>query len=142
MYYLTEEDYAVAEQNGVKRTTAYRRFYEYRWTKERTLHEPVNQRQKYDYSQWKRECEKHGVTIDTFRYRVKNGWDKERAATTPPMNPEDRVTHVADYNRKYPKEITDLAKKNGIKMGTFYNRVNIRKMTPIQAATEPIASIN
>lgn len=138
MYYLTEDDYKAAQENGIGRTTAYRRFYEYGWSRDRTIQEPINPKQKYDYDKWKDHCEKYGVSIDTFRYRVKNGWTKRKAATTPPMTSKDRVQHVATFNRKYPKSITDLAKKNGIKMGTFYNRVNNRKMSPYDAATQPI----
>ena len=60
---------------------------------------------------------KNGIKRQTMYRRVyQYGWDVEKAIATPPIKRECRA-------RKYPKEITDLALKNGICLITFYARV-------------------
>ena len=70
-------------------------------------------------------AETNGISYArAFQRHYVQGWPKERAITTPPR-------------RTYPKEVFELADKNGIQRKTLYQRVR-RGMTPEQAATMPV----
>jgi hypothetical protein len=80
MEYLTDEDYLIAERNGISHKTAYQRFYLTGWTKERAI------TQKIEPSRWSvyREiCETNGISQQTFNDRIRRGKSPEEAATTP-----------------------------------------------------------
>jgi hypothetical protein len=76
---LSENDYKIAEANGIPRNIVYMRFYRHAWDKEKAITQPVRQRL-YLWEKWK---DKAVVSETTFRNRVHKGWPEEKAATTP-----------------------------------------------------------
>lgn len=84
-YYITPEEYSQAAKNGIPKNVLEERIRVYNWTKERALTEP-----KKDYNgehtKWSIIAETNGINKNTFTSRVFNGWEYERAATTPVKN--------------------------------------------------------
>lgn len=80
-YYLTPEDYEAAEANGINQQTAYRRFYQLNWSKERAITQKPRKLNKY--TEWVKLAEQKGIKHNTFLNRLARGWDLEKAATTP-----------------------------------------------------------
>ncbi|MFK4167658.1 hypothetical protein ACI2LM_15575 [Paenibacillus lautus] len=72
------------------------------------------------------QSEKIGVHRELLNRRIRgNGWDKERAITTPPRK-------VSKYD-----DCLHLAEENGISKRRFFKRI-YQGWTPIEAATKPI----
>ena len=86
MEYLTDEDYATAAKNGIKRGTVYGRFHNLQWSVERTINTPTMARtaktgSKYD--KYFAICETHGISRGIFHNRLYKGWSLDRACTVP-----------------------------------------------------------
>jgi hypothetical protein len=92
--YLTPEDYEIAIKNGISKRTAYKRFYELFWTKERAITEPVRKSKVSLDPHWYAIALSNGISDSCFRYRMKKKWPLELAATTQPG------TYVGRYARK------------------------------------------
>lgn len=142
--YLTDEDYEVAEANGIHRKLLYNRFYMWGWSKERSVSQkPVHHPVMKGYIQkWKPVIEQTGITVALFYARVRaKGWDPERAATTPRMGPEEKKElsrAVQHKNAKITQEVIETAEKNGISKGTLSIRVYQYKWPVERAMTEPV----
>jgi len=68
----------------------------------------------------------NGIPAERLRIRIRNnGWDRDRAITTPVAKRHDR--------RKW----VELAAQNGIRQNTFFNRLS-RGMSEEEAATQPL----
>lgn len=133
-FYITPEEYEIAAANGIHRNTLNNRIRYLGWDKKRALSEPPQKQ--VDRSEWRKVAEQNGIRRDTFYARVNDhGWDPEKAATTPPHpNP---IELAAAARRKIPKELFELAEKNGIAYGTFKSRVYHSGWDMVRAATEP-----
>lgn len=144
MYYLTEEDYAIAKSNGISRNLAYYRYYVLKQDLERVLTEAIGESRRRTpnailWEEWKHVAEENGVTKVNFfnrlnaKRRVK--WTPEEAASTP----------VTDKRFRRKAKITpahyELAEKNGIAKSTLQNRVYNLHWNPYRAATEEVNSI-
>jgi hypothetical protein len=125
MEYLTDEDYAIAEKNGINRKMAYHRFYYQNWNKERAITE-IHRLKKWSdlFNQYK---EIAIVSEKTFKSRVLRGWHPQKAATTPHRNKQE-IT----------KEVIETAAKNGISESALRNRVSLYKWSVERAMTEPV----
>jgi hypothetical protein len=123
--YLTDEDYARAEKNGISKKLAYHRFYMLSWSKERAISE-INRLKKWSilFDQYK---DIAIVSELTFKNRVLRGWHPQKAATAPHRN-----------NKEITKEVIETAAKNGISVNTLRNRVSLYKWSIERAMTEPI----
>jgi hypothetical protein len=97
MYYLTDEDYALAEANGIPKKNVYARYYMDGWNRERAITEPILKRNPI-WPQYRDLCKKNGIAHRTFFARVQKGMDYERAATMPP-------TPKGQHLRNRPKKI-------------------------------------
>lgn len=82
MEYLTDQDYEIAEKNGINRKNAWQRFYEYGWDKEKTLYTPLRKASK-QWKEWVKVAEKNGISEPAFRNRMNYKWTPEEAATFP-----------------------------------------------------------
>ncbi|USK56546.1 hypothetical protein LIS82_08780 [Cytobacillus solani] len=82
MEYLTDQDYELAESRGISRQNAYLRFYQYGWSKRRTINTPVKVYAN-PWLEWKSIAESNGISERRFRKRVAAKWTPERAATEP-----------------------------------------------------------
>ncbi|AVK82432.1 hypothetical protein C3943_02160 [Lysinibacillus sp. B2A1] len=132
-YYITDEEYELANSNGISRTTLEYRIRYAGWSKQKSLTTPVQKHKKYPI--WALElAQSNGIPYKTFKWRIFSGWDFKTAATRSVGAPYQRS------KRKYPIEIIQLAEKNGISYSNFYKRVNRYKWDVIKAATTPVMS--
>ena len=82
--YITPEEYAEAEKNGVCKNTLERRIRTYGWDKERAITTKVQKRDSIGIKEWIKKAESNGICKNTFLKRLYfQKWDKERAATQP-----------------------------------------------------------
>ncbi|WP_338631509.1 hypothetical protein [Clostridium baratii] len=136
-YYITPEEYKIAESNGISRRAVNYRIREAGWSKERAITEPL--RRKNDYGDLVTIAINNGIQSKTFYMRVRScGWDPYKAATVPTMSREESVKKSIEKRRKYPQEILELAESNGISHDTFRCRVRKLKWDLVKAATTPI----
>lgn len=134
-YYITDEDYRRAEQNGIRKETLASRILTLGWDKETAITKPP--RKIKDYGGYTKIAKENGISNQAFLDRLKRGWSKEKAATTPIMDENQCIKAMADKISKYPKEIIELAEKNGICYRTFISRVH-KGMSYKEAATKPV----
>ncbi|MCZ8513797.1 hypothetical protein O9H85_15415 [Paenibacillus filicis] len=120
-YYITPEEYEEAARNGINRNTLDARIRRYAWVKQRAVTEPV-QVQK-DRTEIKKLMKAHGISYENFKNRtISLGWDDHSAATVPLQNLKGRQEHirrVIELNRRYPREMMELAESNGISSCLF-----------------------
>lgn len=130
MYYLTDEDYQIAEKNGISRNRAYARYYVNCWDKKRAITQPIYKNTK-EYREQAKIAQANGISISTFYSRVKTGWSLEEASSKP-----------IGYRRERKKKITDeqlaIAAENGIKPSSVWNRVNTLFWPIEKAITKPV----
>lgn len=120
MIYLLPEDYEKAKKKGIGEKTLYARVYTLGWSKERALNEPLQSRRDLQAiltDEVRAELSARGISLNTFRGRLKRGWEVERAITAPPTR------HVKKSHLKYPREVVEKAESNGISYETFVRRV-------------------
>lgn len=139
MEYLTDEHYAIAEQNGIpKKLVDYRYYYSYtNWTIENAITKPVKASPQFE-TEWQEMKEiafANGITRSHFGNRMRRGKSKKDAAG-PKMTEEERVER-ARKNNKRRNQYLIRALENGIKPNTYYRRLALR-WTPEQACTEPV----
>lgn len=139
MQYLTDEDYAIAEANGIpKKLVDYRYYYSYtKWTIERAITEPVKCTRQFQ-SEWdevKEIATANGITRSLFGNRMRKGESKEQAAG-PKMTKEERLERARQNSHKRNQYLM-RAVENGIKPVTYYRRLAL-KWTPEEACTEPV----
>lgn len=136
-YYITPEEFKIAEKNGISKKLLINRVRNLAWEKERAITEKPGQRRKL--KSWIEIAEKNGICEGTFLNRIKKlKWDFEKASTKPVTNRKKFIRELAENQRKYPKEIIKLAEKNGISYYTFQARVTRLKMNMYDAATMPV----
>jgi hypothetical protein len=82
MGYLTEEDFAIAAQNGVSRNRAHMRYYVDGWSKERALTEPVKKHVGL-WKNYKAKCAEIGISRTGFFKRLGAGLTPEQASSVP-----------------------------------------------------------
>lgn len=82
--YITPEEYAEAEKNGICRNTLDRRIKTYGWDKEDAITTKVRKKKVDSLKPWIEKAASNGICEITFRQRIyKQGWTHERAATQP-----------------------------------------------------------
>lgn len=74
MDYLSDEDYEIAESNGISRQTVYQRI-KYGWSKKKAITRPV--------TNYRKLCKEIGLNYHTFNERLERGWSVEKALTKP-----------------------------------------------------------
>ncbi|MBM6649045.1 hypothetical protein [Bacillus sp. RIT 809] len=119
---ITDEQYLIANKNGISKKNVYQRVNEYGWSIEKAITKPI-----YNTNKRKTEralmllAELNGVNYATYRQRIKDGMDPHEAAVK-------RTTISVELQ---------IALDNGIEVETFRGRVK-RGMTPYEAATQPL----
>lgn len=138
-FYITDEEYKIAANNGVNAKNLEQRIRSYGWSKEKAMTKPV--KKQTDRSRWSKVAKENGIGYGTFMSRIHlYGWDVEKAATTPSLGRSrqskinvERSREKFHKHRVIPNEILELAKENGIAYPTLYSRVK-KGMDPIEAA--------
>lgn len=132
--YLTDEDYQIAEQNGIDGVNLYRRFYIYGWSKQRAVNTPIRTAQRKELlKRWGAVLTITKVDTERFVRRVtKEGWKPLDAATT--------VTgrRGRPSGGLMSKAVRKRAADNGINVGTLQRRLYVYKWDVERAVTEPI----
>lgn len=137
--WLTKEDYATAKANGISYKTAYQRFHDYGWDKERTITEKVKPKAGKLWLQFKDTCKQNNVDSALFNTRLGHGWTPERASSTPRMTREDRNKQRAEKWELEKPDSLRLAEQNGISYKVWYRRMKLG-WDPMDAATVPVGS--
>lgn len=139
-FYITPEEYIIAEKNGICRSTLEKRIHDLMWDKKRAITEKPYKSDRKLNDKYLEIALNNGIDKETFASRViKLGWDYEKAANTPVKDNLIVLAESREKRRKYPKEHLELALKNGIKRRLFYTRIE-RGMTSLEAATIPLIS--
>ncbi|MDN5388863.1 hypothetical protein QMZ64_15670 [Bacillus sp. LB7] len=148
-FYITPEEFAQAEANGICKDTLIWRIRRQGWDKQRALTEPVQfqDRDKFSviWDEWGKLAEENGVSRAVFRQRLGRGWTKEKAATTPKIDRNEHIKIMCKLSprtkpRKFSEDLVRLAEKNGIRYKTLTSRVNKLGWDPYIAATTPVFS--
>ena len=106
-YYITPEEYEIAEKNGINKRVVYQRVF-LGWSKKRAITVPL-QIKKLTNEHFEI-AQKNGISKNTVKHRVSHlGWEIEKAITTP----------IISRKNKY----LDQARKNGINENTYYSRI-------------------
>lgn len=136
-FYITPDEYDIAEENGIRKELLEVRIRTLGWSKQRALNEkPIvfNRLSK----EWINIAKSNGICYSTFKYRVNwLKWNVEIAATKQLQNRRNQAKMAHECSRKYPKHLKELAIKNGIKERTFYNRLK-SGWSLKEAATIPV----
>lgn len=82
-YYITPEEYALAQSRGIKKNIVYQRFYAYGWTIEDAISKPVKRRESI-YPKWVWDTlNKNKIDKFSFYWRIAAGWELDKAITKP-----------------------------------------------------------
>lgn len=120
--YITEDEYKIAEANGIDKRTLEERIRRQFWDKKRAISQPKRERGKY--TKWYKIAESNGISRGTFIARVNiGGWDCERAATEPLKTIEEKAIIMANSRKVYADEVYATLEANGICRSTFEARL-------------------
>lgn len=122
-FYITPEEYDIAEKNGIRKELLEVRIRTLGWNKEKAMNKKAITFKRLP-KEWIKIAESNGICYSTFKYRVNwLRWDIEIAATRPLQNRSKQAKRAYESSRKYPQYYKNLAAKNGINERTFYNRL-------------------
>lgn len=134
--YITDDEYKIAEANGIDKRTLEERIRKQFWDKERAISQPKRKRGKY--TKWYKIAESNGISRGTFIARVNIcGWDYERAATESIKTIEEKAIIMMNSRKVYSDQVYETLKLNGINRNTFAGRIH-RGWTVERAMTEKI----
>lgn len=134
-FYITPDEYAAAQDNGISPVLLEQRIRLLAWPKSKAIITPPHK--KNPIKDWVKIAERNGICYSTLRYRINRlGWDPERAATQPLQDRKKQAKKAHESSRKYPKEITDLLAKHNIPYDTFRHRIKAG-WDMYEAATKP-----
>jgi hypothetical protein len=122
-FYITPDDYEAAAQNGVSRKRLETRIRRLAWDKSRAINTPPQVKKRIP-KEIVELAKQNGICYGTLKCRVnRHGWDLQRAATEPLRDKQAGIKVAQEKRRKYPPELIDIARENGIQRSTFYKRV-------------------
>jgi uncharacterized protein YjcR len=134
-YYVTPEEYEIAQKNGISPGRVNDRIRNYGWSKKDAITIPPMKMKPFN-EKYVKLAESNGISRDTFRLRVRHyGMSEYEAATKPLQDRKKQANIMQKKRKKYPDELLELAKKNGIKYTTFIARINRLRWDPLKAAT-------
>lgn len=138
-YYLTPEDYKIAAANGIDEKLLYTRVYMRNWSVQRATSTPPCKRNAWGWVERKEIAIKNGVSYPTYAARVKSGWDRDKAATTPPLRQKDKV-RLMNESKKVVLTTNQIeeAKRNGIPYSVAWKRIKLLNWTIFDAITTPV----
>ncbi|MED1835390.1 hypothetical protein [Bacillus cereus] len=136
-FYISPEEYKIAESNGICKKTLEYRIRSSGWDKQRAITDPIQ----YKGEEWisvKEIALKNGISRATFTQRRKRGWELVESYTIPPLTREEalrRATNSSKRRRVFTDEELKLADNIGIKRSTLYHRYNALKWTKSRSLT-------
>lgn len=132
-FYLTDEHYRIAEENGIERIRVYQRVNENGWDIQRAITQPVK-RHSTVWREHEELANKNGIKCTTFISRIKKGMTPKEAATTPVGSIPKRRKITKG---KLTKEHYAIAEANGIPRATVAARVYTYDWTVEEAISTP-----
>ena len=126
-FYITPEDFKIAEENGISKSTLISRVRKLGWDIDRAITKPVRSKRKFTKEQIKI-MEENGVDRNTASGRLKKGWDPKEALTRPKKRGKQRI---------YPEWVYEEADKHGIRYSALGNRIR-RGMSLEEACTKKV----
>ena len=112
-FYITPEDFKIAEENGIPEYVVTTRVRKLGWDVDKAITKPVRVKRKFTKEEIKT-MEENGVDRNTASYRLKCGWTLEEALTKPKKRGRQYV---------YPEWVYKEANKNGISYSALGNRI-------------------
>ena len=112
-FYITPEDFKIAEENGIPEYVVTTRVRKLGWDVDKAITKPVRAKRKFTEEQIKT-MEENGVDRNTVSCRLKWGLTLEEALTKPKKRGRQYV---------YPEWIYKEANKNGISYSALGNRI-------------------
>ena len=126
-FYITPEDFRIAEENGISKDTLLSRVRKLGWDVDKAITTPVRVKRKFTKEEIKT-MEENGVDRNTASWRLKRGWTLEETLTKPKKRGRQYV---------YPEWVYKEANKNGISYSALGNRIR-RGMSLEEACTEKV----
>ncbi|PFJ19613.1 hypothetical protein COD67_00990 [Bacillus cereus] len=140
-YYITPEEYDIAERNGICRRTLEYRIRDAMWKREVAI---TKKPQKIaEWYKIKEIALQNNISRNTFEDRRKRGWNLVDAMTKPPMSREESLKRANQFNKNncvLTDEQIQQARMNGLKRSTAYYRFKKLKWDIEKAITYPIIS--
>ena len=124
-FYITPEDFKIAEENGISKSTLISRVRKLGWDIDRAITKPVRSKRKFTEEEIKA-MEENGIDRDVAAGRMYWGWTLEEAITKPKKGGRQHV---------YPEWVYKEADKNGISYSALGNRIR-RGMSLEEACTK------
>ena len=124
-FYITPEDFKIAEENGISKGTLIMRVRRQGWDVDKAITKPVRVKRKFTEEEIKT-MEENGIDRDVAAGRRYWGWNLEEAITKPKKKGRQYV---------YPKWVYKEADKNGISYSALGNRIR-RGMSLEEACTK------
>ena len=112
-FYITPEDFKIAEENGIPEYVVTTRVRKLGWDVDKAITKPVRVKRKFTEEEIKT-MEENGVDRNTASCRLKWGWPLEEALTKPKKRGRQYV---------YPEWVYKEANKNGISYSALGNRI-------------------
>ena len=124
-FYITPEDFKIAEENGIPEYVVTTRVRKLGWDVDRAITKPVRVKRKFTEEEIKT-MEENGIDRDVAAGRRYWGWTLEEAITKPKKKGRQYV---------YPEWVYKEANKNGISYSALGNRIR-RGMSLEEACTK------
>src|SRR5699024_10771102 len=136
-YYITPEEYEIAEQNGISRVLLDKRVRDLLWDKETAITKPPKT-QDYSLSKYADIAEQNGIHCNTFFTRVRSGMPPEKAMMKPLQDKKKWGKEMSRRrNKRYPNFVYEKIKEIGLTASNFHQRILTGRYTIYEACTIP-----
>lgn len=141
-YDITEEQYKIAESNGISRRNAYQRVERYYWSIEDAITKPMK-KPKSEWVNYKHIAKEHGIACSTFLSRInRQGMTPYDAATKPIMTKqESSKLGLEKRTVRLSQDMIAIGKANGLNRQAIYNRFYTYGWTVEEATTLPLGTV-
>ena len=106
--FISDEDYIVAEKNGINKNNVQNRVYRWGWSIKKAVSIPVVNRKRNKYPVTKEQKEiafNNGILRQTLYHRLKRGMSIEQAITMPTLQPTERAKLAGRKSREKRKKL-------------------------------------
>ena len=121
VYYIEPQHFDEAAANGISADCLRDRVHKLGWDIEDAVAKPPRHRDGYYWHM----AQAHGIKRTTYYERLKLGWTKEAAATTPAHSAQEAMRIAKQHQeRLFTDEEWAIARANGVSRGAMYWRVH------------------
>ena len=142
-YYITPEEYEIAERNGVCASTLNRRIRDLGWEKDIAITTPVPMRDKYGWNKVKEIALQNGIPRHAYCDRIKRGWSLIDAISQPPLSRSECIKRASEVNSCFKNKIlsdeqAEIGALNGISYTVARDRIRLSGWSVEEAITIPV----